>query len=136
MSRGNEGRRGRARRTYALAAGALLAAVVLSATASLSGARSDSGKPPRIVTATATYHETTGKVGFSVEVQRRARKVTVFHGGTRLPAHHIKQLKYWWDTGQTQARKRRCYPIRVKARNGHGLSTRRLRAGRLGTKGC
>jgi hypothetical protein len=106
------------------------------AAASLSGARSRSGKPPRIVTATATYHESTGNVAFSVEVQRRPRKVTVFHGGTRLPAHNVKYLKYWWDTGQTQAQKRSCYRIRVKARNGHGLSTRRLGAGRLGTKGC
>ena len=124
------------RRTRALVVGIVLTAVAIFAAAALSGARPRSQKPPRILTATATYHSTTGKVAFSVEVQRHPKKVTVFHGGSRLPAHHVRHLPYWWDTHQTPAAKRRCYPIRVKARNRHGVSIRRLRAGRVGTKRC
>ena len=124
------------RRTRALVVALVLTAVAILTVAALSGASPRSKKPPRIITATATYQRTTGKVAFSVEVQRRPKRVTVFHGGTRLPAHHVRHLQYWWETHRKHAAKRRCYPIRVKARNRHGLSTRQLGAGRVGTKGC
>ena len=94
------------------------------------------GGPPKIIRATATYHETTNKVAFSVELHRHPKKVTVFHAGKRLPASRRAHLQFWWQSKETSAPKRNCYRIRVKARNGHGLTTRSMRAGRIGSKGC
>ena len=115
--------------------GALVAFAILAG-ATPPGASSSSGRPPKILTATATWHPATHKVAFSVEVQRRPRKVMVSHGGVHMPGHRVKHLRYWWQTRNVDAAKKRCYRIRVKARNGHGVSTRRMRAGRLGSKGC
>jgi len=111
-----------------------VAASALAVSLPLAGAGGD--KPPRIFGATAAYHKDTGTVGFSVEVHRRPRKVTVFHGGHRLPAHRKRHLPFWWQTKVITAQKRNCYRIRVKARNGHGLTTKRVGAGRLGSNGC
>jgi hypothetical protein len=115
--------------------GALIAFAVL-AWAALPGASSSSDRPPKILTATATWHPATSKVAFSVEVQRHPRKVMVSHGGVHLVGHRVKNLHSWWQTRSVDSAKKQCYRIRVKARNGHGVSTRRMRAGRLGSKGC
>jgi hypothetical protein len=115
--------------------GALIGFAVLAWTA-LPGASSSTDRPPKILTATATYHEAADKVAFSVEVQRRPRRVMVSHGGVHLVGHRVKHLHYWWQTQNVDAAKKRCYRIRVKARNGHGVSARRMRAGRLGSDGC
>ena len=102
----------------------------------LPGAGAVTRKPPQIHFATATYRDDLGKVAFSVETERHPRKVTVFHAGVRLPADPVPHLKHYWQTKRTPAAKRNCYRIRVKARNRYGLTTRRLRAGREGSKGC
>jgi hypothetical protein len=115
--------------------GALIAFVVL-AWAALPSASSGSDRPPKILTATATWHPATHQIAFSVEVQRRPRRVMVSHAGVHLVGHRVKHLHYWWQTRSIDAAKKRCYRIRVKARNRHGVTTRRMRAGRLGSHGC
>jgi hypothetical protein len=133
------GRRGRPGRTR-LARGAgvplALVATILVGVAALPVAEAGSGSRPKIIGATATWHRVTKKVAFSVEIHRHPSKVVVIHGGARLPASKVANLPYNWETRNVNARKRRCYPIRVKARNHNGLSTRRLRAGRIGSRGC
>jgi hypothetical protein len=124
------------RAALAIGAGALIAFMDLAGTAARPGSASSSDRPPKILTATATYHENTGTVAFSVEVQRHPQKVVVSHGGRHLPATPVRHLQYWWQTRSVQGTKRNCYRIRVKARNRHGLSSRRMRAGRVGSKGC
>ena len=101
-----------------------------------SGTSAATGKRPAIHFATATYRDDLGKVAFSVETERHTRKVVVFHAGVRLPAKRAPHLKHYWQTQRMQAAKRNCYRIRVKARNGNGVTTRRMRAGRIGSKGC
>jgi len=111
--------------------------VVVALGAAVSIAESRPHRPPKIYPMpTATYHQNTGTVAFDVEVGRRPRRVIVFHGGHRLPAKRVPHLQRWWETHDTPATKKRCYHIRVKARNRFGRSERRLRAGRIGSQGC
>jgi hypothetical protein len=125
-----------ARRSGRIGVGVLVAFTVLMGATALPGAASSSDRPPKILTATATYHENTGTVAFSVEVQRRPKRVVVSHGGRHLPATPVRHLQYWWQTRSVQGAKRNCYRIRVKARNRHGITKRRMRAGRIGSNGC
>jgi hypothetical protein len=132
--RGSRAARGRLPR--GLAASLVLVAAILVGIAALPAAQAGSGSRPKIISATATWHRVKHKVAFSVEIHRHANRVVVIHGGVHLPASKVGFLPYNYETRNVHARKRRCYPIRVKARNHNGLSTRRLRAGRIGTKGC
>ena len=127
---------GHRRRAHGAAAALLLVVVTLAAVALLPAAEAGSGDRPKIISATATWHRVTKKVAFSVEIHRNPRKVVVIHGGKHLPASKVFHLPATWETRNVQARKRRCYRIRVKARNSHGLSTRRMHAGRIGSRGC
>jgi hypothetical protein len=124
-----------ATRSGRMGVGALIAFALLAWVA-LPGASSSSDRPPKILTATATWHPATSKVAFSVEVQRHPKKVMVSHGGVHLLGHRVENLRFWWQTRNVDAAKKRCYRIRVKARNRHGITTRRMRAGRLGSNGC